>query len=190
MLGSNHSTLPTVIEKYGITLRQLEKRNIEMVRQWRNHPEVARYMLSQEIITVEQHTQWFEYLCQRSDQQVFVAYFKDEPIGVANCTALDASTLKNAKHIEPGVYMAPDCSYRGTVLAFAPAVALNEALFELTCCERLIAHVISSNTGAIRFNQTMGYEQIPTEQQDLVKMQLNSDNFLKAKEKITRLLRF
>jgi UDP-4-amino-4,6-dideoxy-N-acetyl-beta-L-altrosamine N-acetyltransferase len=190
MPHTNSSLLPSSINKYGIELRQLASSEIELVRQWRNHPEVAQYMISQQQITQEQQQQWFEKLQHSDDQQVFVAYYKDNPIGVANCKALNGEPLTTASQIEPGVYMAPDSRYRGTIMAFAPAVALNEALFEYTACNQLIAHVIHSNRGAIRFNQTMGYEQIPTEQKDLVRMQLTEDNFLKAKEKIARLLRF
>lgn len=190
MCSSDKEGFPRVISLFGVELKAITENDLEMVRQWRNHPDVAQYMLSQEQISTELQVQWFKQLQQRTDSVVFVAFYKNVPLGVANAKALNGLSIMASDDIEPGVYMAPESRYRGTLLAFAPALALNQTLFERTGCKRLVAHVITSNTAAIRFNQTMGYEQIPTEQKDLVRMQLTFDNFLKAKEKIAKVLRF
>lgn len=182
--------LPSKIDLFGIELKQIQREDIEMVREWRNHPDVAMYMLSQDDITPEQQRYWFEQLQQSTSQQCFVAYYNNEPMGIANCKAIESQRLHTAQAIEPGVYMAPESRYRGTIMAFAPAMALNQSLFEYTECEKLVACVKVTNNGAIRFNKMMGYEQIPTDEKDLVRMHLSKDNFLKAKEKIAHLLRF
>ena len=45
--------------KLGNGLRPLMEQDLEMVLQWRNHPEINRYMYNQTAISWEEHRQWF-----------------------------------------------------------------------------------------------------------------------------------
>jgi len=44
---------PLCFSRYGITLKELQRDEIEMVRQWRNDPKIAGLMLDQTHITEE-----------------------------------------------------------------------------------------------------------------------------------------
>ena len=47
------------LEKYGICLEKLTHDKIELVRRWRNHPKIRRYMEFREEITPEMQEKWF-----------------------------------------------------------------------------------------------------------------------------------
>jgi RimJ/RimL family protein N-acetyltransferase len=55
------------------------------VRQWRNHPEVRRWMYHQHEISEEEHRDWLHWL-QRTDKMiVFIAFVeRDKPVAVVN----------------------------------------------------------------------------------------------------------
>ena len=50
-----------------------------------------------------------------------------------------------------------DNKYRGTILAFFAALALNEFAFLSLSLRAIVAKVKSSNVGALRFNEQLGY---------------------------------
>ena len=76
-------------ERYGVQLRRLQADELELVRQWRNDPKIASQMLDQTFITPQMQQAWFERL-QSSDRACYyVAWFRQQPIGVASLTAID-----------------------------------------------------------------------------------------------------
>ena len=180
------------IAGWGASLRPIAYDDLETIREWRNHDDVRMHMLNQSLITTAQQVEWFEQLAQRTDCQYFVICFNDQPHGVANIRSFDGEPITEAKRLEPGLYLAPDSKYRSTVLSFSPALALNEAAFEQTQCELLVARVFKSNETAIRFNKTLGYNapQVIQESSDLVSMALTVSNHDAAKERLNILQRF
>lgn len=75
------------IHKFGVALDSLTKKDLPLVLQWRNDPEVSRYMLFQEEISPEAHQAWYESL------SVFSYYmmirWENTPIGVINLRDVD-----------------------------------------------------------------------------------------------------
>ena len=46
-----------------VTFRNIEQRDLETIRQWRNSPAIARNMFSSGEITKEQQQGWYESVC-------------------------------------------------------------------------------------------------------------------------------
>lgn len=175
--------LPDTISAYGIELRRLAQADIELVRQWRNHPEVARYMLSAEHITPEQQQAWFDRVSQADDRAYYLAWLKGEPVAFASVTTPDGQPLNEADTLEAAIYLAPDSKVRGTLLAFAPALALNDACFDNGVCRQLVARVKKDNEAALRFNAQMGY-QTEQEADGLLHMRVSTDAYWLASARI------
>ena len=133
------ATLPDHIQAYGVELRRLQRDDIELVRQWRNHPEVARHMLSSEDISQEQQVAWFERSDTAEDRAYYLASYKGEPIAFASVSGEPGRQLGDNDVLEAAIYLAPDSRCRGTLLAFAPALALNDACFDRLACKQLLA---------------------------------------------------
>lgn len=181
------AALPEPIHAYGVELRRLTEGDIELVRQWRNHPEVARYMLSDAHISRAQQAAWFERVSQADDRAYYLVRYKDEPTAFASVTCPDGRSLAGCDAPEAAIYLAPDSRCRGTLLAFAPALALNDACFDTLGCDRLIARVKPDNEAALRFNAQMGYRETGRDDQ-LVYLALTPDDYAAATKGLKHML--
>lgn len=171
---------------YQVVLKPVEQADLEMMRNWRNDPEISSLMLSQSHISKEDQQRWFEGICNAEDQGHWVINYKNIPIGVANIRAVQAGVpLPQAKAIEPGLYIA-DNRYKGNILAFAPSLLLADYCFEELGAEQLQARVKPENQGAIRYNQQLGYDNSTTGK--LVEMILTKPAYQQATRKIKTLL--
>lgn len=74
--------LPYVaIHQYGLCLRQIRDADAEVVREGRNQPFVRRNHFYQEIISPEQHNNWYQEICKKQDYYL-VACKGDTPLGL------------------------------------------------------------------------------------------------------------
>jgi len=175
------------INSFSVTLKKLDETMLEQVRQWRNSPEVSRYMFTRDYISPEQQAAWFVKLQQDPSRVCFVIHFKGEAIGVANLAASSGMKLAEALRIYAGYYLGNN-RYRGTVVAFFPALALNDYCFNVLNCSELAAEVVSDNQPAIRFNQALGYE-IVEAKEGATLMLLKPSEHQKALHRFQRFLR-
>jgi RimJ/RimL family protein N-acetyltransferase len=143
---------------YQVELRQIVEQDLELLRQWRNDPSVAQFMLSQQHISEEQQRLWFKHICQDQSQAHYLVLYKSEPIGSANIRCyFEGEDLAKASTIEPGIYIAKE-QYRNNLLAFAPTLVLNDYCFEHLKVERLKAVVKADNQAALSYNKKLGYK--------------------------------
>ncbi|KXI27908.1 GNAT family N-acetyltransferase [Paraglaciecola hydrolytica] len=167
--------LLTQLQGYQVRLDAVTQDDLEMIRQWRNDPSVAQFMLSQESISTEQQQAWFKKISRDFSQQHFVIFYKNEAIGVANIKAYyQGETLDNARVIEPGLYIA-DNRYRNNILAFAPTLVLNDYCFEVLGVQALLAVVKADNLAALNYNTKLGYQ--IEKQAELVEIRLNQADY-------------
>ncbi|QFY88644.1 GNAT family N-acetyltransferase [Magnetovirga frankeli] len=179
--------LPDQIQAFAVRLLRLQQGHIEQVRQWRNHPAVAQHMLSQGYISPEQQQAWFERIQTAADRRYYLIHWRDQACGFASVTSTDSVPLTQAEDLEAAIYFAPDSPLRGNLLAFAPALALNDACFAQLPAQRLLARVKPDNQAALRFNQAMGYRQIG-EENGLILLAMNAADYQRASQSIRALL--
>ena len=144
-------------------------------------------MLSAKHISPEQQVTWFEQLETAHDRIYYMARYKDEPTAFASVSCEDGENLGKSDILEAAIYLAPDSRCRGTLLAFAPALALNDACFKHLPCTRLIAKVKTENNVALRFNTQMGYRETGRDAQ-LVYMQLEIPDYQTATSQLKQML--
>ena len=178
-----------LISGYGIELRRLTRDKLEQVRQWRNHPDVARFMVNQEPISEEQQHRWFHSIAGAVDRAYYLICYKNQEFGVINILAKDGRPLEESRIIEPGMYLAYDSPYRGTILAFCPALAMNDYCFERLHCQQLVAKVKRDNRAALRFNQQLGYR-TTSQDEHYVRLELGRADHVKARQALSRFIRF
>jgi len=144
------------VHAFAVDLVPLAEGDLERVRAWRNSPEVASQMLSQAYIDEASQRAWFACVHGDRRQAHFVIAYKGQPIGACNLKALGAGALGEARDVEVGFYVG-EPRYRGSMLAFFPALALNGHAFEVFAPERIVAKVRPENQAALRFNEQLGY---------------------------------
>jgi UDP-4-amino-4,6-dideoxy-N-acetyl-beta-L-altrosamine N-acetyltransferase len=72
-----------------IGFRRLGEAQLEQVRTWRNSPDVARYMYTDQEITADQHRAWFERISRDPSASYWVIELEGGPVGLANVVDID-----------------------------------------------------------------------------------------------------
>lgn len=178
------SDWPPQFQAYGITLRPVCSKDLEMLRQWRNDPSIAELMLDKTEITPKMQQQWFAALNGDQNRAYWVAEFKQQPIGVASLTNID----RQKKTAEPGMYIYPE-QYRNNIVPFCVAFALNDLAFEIIGMSTLYGKIYPSNEASVRFHQKCGYRCY--QQTTLLNFyELKYDWYLAARAPISRFIRY
>jgi RimJ/RimL family protein N-acetyltransferase len=138
--------------KFGIVLERLREEDIEIVRQWRNSDPVRLNMNYQDIITPEQQRQWFISINNQRFNYMMI-YYQGEKIGVLNDKNIDWESRSS----ETGIFLGRTEFYN-TFVPYLVSVAGIESSFYLLGWEKQYAHILRSNTNAIRFNLQLGYQ--------------------------------
>lgn len=171
-----------------VTLSPIADGDLPMVLEWRNHPDVARFMLGQNTITEAEHQCWFDRIRCDPNQAFFIIRYKEKPFGAIYLKAKTPLLAKGQTYeAVTGMYLAPKSRYRGTALAFVPALMLNEACFAELGFTRLEACVRLFNKKAQSFNQAIGYR-IDREDSDLIWMSLTLEDHHAAYRQYHKLL--
>ncbi|WP_165831895.1 MULTISPECIES: UDP-4-amino-4,6-dideoxy-N-acetyl-beta-L-altrosamine N-acetyltransferase [Gammaproteobacteria] len=178
-------------QRYGVTLKRLEEDMLEQVRSWRNSPEVAKHMLQQGEISKEQQENWYQGLQEDDSRIYWVAWFKEQPIGVASLTKIDLSKGS----AEPGMYIYPE-QFKNNIIPFCVAFALNDFAFEELGLTTLVGKIFVDNEASVRFHEKCGYKStsqithVEEQQKDLQWYSLNRKDYEAAKAPIARFIRY
>jgi UDP-4-amino-4,6-dideoxy-N-acetyl-beta-L-altrosamine N-acetyltransferase len=132
-----------------LTLRGMQQDDLEMVRSWRNHPDVRCHMLTQHEISAEEHAQWFGRVQQDPQRHVVLVHEHQQPLGLVHFTAVNPHGV-----VDWGFYLMPQAAKgSGSKLA---RMALNFA-FKQQGWHKVCGQAISSNAASRRFHLKMGF---------------------------------
>lgn len=135
---------------YSLPLRLLHKDDLDLVRQWRNHPEVRRYMYTQHEIGAEEHYAWYERVQHDETRHLLIFEPNGRPTGFINFHVVDSQ----ARRAEWGFYLAPDAPQgSGRELG---QIALEYA-FENLGVHKVCGETLEYNTRSIRFHKRLGF---------------------------------
>lgn len=181
-----NNQLNTPLEGYQVLLKPVTKQHLEQLRLWRNSEHVRRFMLTQDEITQEQQLAWFAHICRSQNQKHYVIEYRQQLIGSCNLKVMGNTVdIQEAKHFEIGLYIG-EPKYLANIIAFAPALVLNDYCFTTLNAELLHAVVKPENQAALRYNQRLGYQK--ASQTELIELTLNESDYQKSSQIIKRLL--
>ena len=132
------------------------------VLNWRNHPEIRKYMYNKKIISFKEHLQFIESLKENKNK----IYFKIEDLGVVNFL------IKN-NLVEVGIHKNPNKKKVGTILI---EFALKYA-FEMLKAKKIVLFVYENNKKAINLYKKFGFKTI-NKKDNLIKMELKYENWM------------
>ena len=132
-----------------LTLRDMQVDDLEMVRSWRNHPDVRRHMLTQHEISAEEHTQWFKRIQQDPQRHVVLVHEHQQPLGLVHFTPVNAQGV-----VDWGFYLTPQAptGSGGKLARRALDFAFTQQGWHKVC-----GQVISSNAASRRFHLKLGF---------------------------------
>lgn len=123
--------------------------DLEMVFNWRNHPEIRRYMYTTHQIGFEEHKAWFERVSKDSNVELLIFEQSGIPMGFVNFNATSFSGVA-----EWGFYMSP-IAEKG----MGKRMGL-EALkygFNDRGLRKICGQALSFNKGSISFHKKLGF---------------------------------
>lgn len=132
-------------------VRPMRHADLERVLAWRNHPDVRRYMYTQEEIGIEQHHQWFERTLQDMRRHLLIFEMDGQPLGFVNFGESACGRIADW-----GFYAAP-AAPNGTGRRLGIA-ALTHAFGELGL-HKVCGEALAYNTRSMRFHSSLGFRQ-------------------------------
>lgn len=158
---------------------RLKEEDIELVRQWRNHPSITKYMVYREHITPEMQKKWFKSI-NNNNNLYFIVEYKDKKIGLVNGKDIDW----DKRTIESGIFIW-DKYYRKThvptifTMLFAEMGVIIGGL-------KPTATILRNNERALKYNKMLGFKVIEDDpEKEYVRLSLDQEsmNFMARKLK-------
>ncbi len=146
-------------------LQHLKESDLEMVRGWRNAPDVRRVMFTDHLISAEEHRRWWRGLKADGTREVLVFLADGQPLGVINFFDID----RVARSCHWGFYLgdAAALSNRNKVTVWIAVEG--EAIayaFEELGCESLHCETYSFNVAVLQMHERFGFRRTGVERRE------------------------
>ena len=134
------------------SLKDIEEKDLDLILQWRNQEQIRKVMFYSDIITTEQHYNWYKNLLKSYVSISKIFYFDDKPYGPLNVNQINQ--LYNT--CEWGFYIGELSAPRGmgTILGYT---SLNYIFNELHV-GKICGEVIASNEQSRIFHEKLGFK--------------------------------
>lgn len=165
--------------KYGITLSRLTENDIELVRYWRNRPEIRNTMIYRKYISKDRQKKWFSSINNNYNYYYLIIY-KNEKIGLIHNKNVECKDSSS----EAGIFIWND-TY--DFVPFLASLLLCEIGFYVLYGGDSYVRVLRSNARAYEYNLLLGYEVIEdVSELDYIRMKLTKESFKLSTEKIRK----
>ena len=131
------------------TIRELKEEDLPKVLDWRNHPKVRSFMLTQHEISFEEHSHWFHKVKKEKKHHLFIVEEVGQSIGFVQ---FNRSTDENVA--DWGFYASPDAP-RGTGIKLG-ITSLNHAFANLKF-NKIVGRAFENNEASISMHLRLGF---------------------------------
>lgn len=132
-------------------IRPMVKADLIFVLEWRNHPDVRRFMYNQHEIALLEHQQWFERTLEDPKKHLLIFEVNHQSLGFVNFSETGSGGIA-----EWGFYAAPDAP-KGSGRQLGH-VALDHAFNQLKL-HKVSGHVLAYNERSLQLHKTLGFRQ-------------------------------
>lgn len=130
-------------------LRHMTESDLEQVLEWRNHPDVRRFMYTTHEISSVEHREWFARASENSATELLIFEQNREALGFINYTRTRSSAVADW-----GFYLAPQAP-KGSGRALGRK-ALNYAFSEMAL-HKVCGQALGFNDRSIAFHKALGF---------------------------------
>ncbi|MEO8115631.1 MAG: UDP-4-amino-4,6-dideoxy-N-acetyl-beta-L-altrosamine N-acetyltransferase [Phenylobacterium sp.] len=135
-----------------VSLRAPTPQDSERIRAWRNLPEVARWMYSDQPIPADEHARWFAKAMADPARRYWIIELDGAPVGLANLTDIQPEHGRCA-----WAYYLADPAVRGRgVGAFVEFLVIEHVFSELGL-QKLWCEVLIDNEPVWRLHESFGF---------------------------------
>ena len=135
-----------------VRLRPMELADAVRVREWRNLPDVARYMYTDHEITEAEHARWFGSMLGSPTHRYWIIELDEVPVGLANL--YDVSSVHQRAYW--AFYLA-DPMVRGRGVGGFTERFVLRYVFEELGLHKLCCEVLSSNPAVVAMHEKFGF---------------------------------
>lgn len=135
-----------------INLRKLALQDIEMVRNWRNSPEVSSYMYNETFITEEQQLNWYNKVSNDPSSFYWIIEYNSKSIGLVSITDIN-KTLNSCYW----AFYLGDTTTRGGGIGAKVEYNILELVFFQLKLNKLRCEVFVSNQKVIKMHEKFGF---------------------------------
>lgn len=125
------------------------------VRCWRNKERIRKFMLTQHVISKEEHFDWIQNLMQKNDRKFWIVFANDVSIGSVYLHKINYNQL----NAEWGFYIGED-AYIGKGLSKRILYKLLQYFFEVMKFEVLFTKALSDNIIALNIYRKFKFAEI------------------------------
>jgi UDP-4-amino-4,6-dideoxy-N-acetyl-beta-L-altrosamine N-acetyltransferase len=169
------------IERYGIKLARLRQEHLEMVRGWRNQPEIVANMEYKEEITAEMQREWFKTI-DNAHHHYFVVSKEGRAGGLIHIGHIDWNTRKG----DTGLFIA-EADFLNTPIPVLASLAMLDVFFLGLGLQQLTAKVLATNLRAVQYNAALGFRPIgPAANPLFERFFLTPEHYMLAAEPLRR----
>lgn len=145
-------TEPDHWEAKMVELRTVRADDSDMIRRWRNLPEVSRYMYTDHDITEEEHRLWFGQAMTDESRRYWIVEENNQPLGLASIYNID----REHSRAEWALYLAnPIARVRG-IGAYAEHEVMRY-VFDVLRLNRLTCAVLEVNERVASMHEKFGF---------------------------------
>lgn len=134
------------------SLRKIKESDLDILLQWRNSPRIHQMMLTDHLITAEEHKAWFERMRNGQIPWGLVFCYRGNPAGYNGFSIVD---IKHQIYA-PGSYLGDVHSIPSVSGLFMQFLSKEYAFFKMNAA-RLDITVLESNWKALKINKFFGY---------------------------------
>jgi UDP-4-amino-4,6-dideoxy-N-acetyl-beta-L-altrosamine N-acetyltransferase len=138
-----------------------------MVLEWRNHPNIRKWMFTQDLIALDNHLNYIDSLSSKKDREYFLVKQHNQAVGVIDFTNIDKKRLT----VEFGLYVKPNLKGIGSLLM----QEIVDYAFNTLKMQTLISEVFEENSLAIKLYKKFNFRSI-IKKENIIVMELKNEN--------------
>lgn len=149
-----------ILEQYGVRLVRVQEKDIELIRTWRNDPDVAGFMEYRKHITAEEQKIWFRSINNKNNYY-FIIEYEGKKVGLINSKNYDPKVGFG----EGGIFISDKDYINSFAAVFASLCLLNFMFEKLGVSQVSRVRVLKNNERAIQYNKLLGYKLMPGQEE-------------------------
>jgi RimJ/RimL family protein N-acetyltransferase len=139
------------LKSNSITLTKLNEGNLELLRNWRNTPEISKNMEFSGYITSEDQKIWFNNLCNETNYY-FIIHYQNRKIGLIHLNKFDPDIAS----AHAGLFIAEN-EFTGTGISLGASLLLLTYAFDELKLDIVYAKIKRNNLSALEYNSGLGF---------------------------------
>lgn len=136
-----------------VTLRDAGPADRDRLLDWRNQPDVARWMYTDHVISPAEHDRWFTAALADPSRRYWIIELDGEPVGLANLSDISRANRKCA-----WAYYLASPSVRGKGVGAFVEFWVIEHVFGTLGLDKLCCEVLVENEAVWKIHESFGFQ--------------------------------